>query len=66
MEADVKDDDSTTLTEPLDYRCAAEWMATYILGRLPDPNTMTPDEIADYEKKLEEIVDRVAEGIGKP
>lgn len=49
-----------------DYRSDAEWMATYILGRLPDHNTMTPDEIADYEHKLQEIVERVANGIGKP
>lgn len=49
-----------------DYRSDAEWMATYIMGRMPDRNTMTPVEIEDYEQKLNDIVERVAEGIGKP
>lgn len=50
----------------LDYREAAEWMATYIMGHLPDHNTMTPDEIADYEQRLQEIVYSVSDRIGKP
>lgn len=49
-----------------DYRSDAEWMATYILGRLPDHNTMSPSEVADYERQLQEIVERVAAGIGQP
>jgi len=49
-----------------DWRSDAEWMATYIMGRMPDRNTMTTDEIADYERKLREIVEGVADGIGKP
>lgn len=53
-------------TTAIDYRCAAEWMATYIMGRLPDHNTMTPAEIDDYERKLDEIVENVAARIGKP
>ncbi len=48
------------------WRRDAEWMATYIMGRLPDRNTMTPEEIASYEDQLQEIVERVAKGIGKP
>lgn len=52
------------MASDLDYRCAAEWMATHLLGRLPDRNTMTAGEIADYEQKLTEIVERVAAKIG--